>query len=70
MQVSKKFVALLKTHDLPAYRIAQAVGVNPVVLSKLIRGIQPVQPDDVRVLRVAAFLGLKEEEVFEPSRRP
>lgn len=64
-RVSDKFIAALKLHTLPAYLIAQKADVNPVTLSKLIHGIAPIKPNDERILRVAEFLGLEKEEVFE-----
>jgi transcriptional regulator with XRE-family HTH domain len=63
--VSQKFVIALKLHPWPAYRIAQEAHVDPVTLSKLVNGIIPCRPDDERILRVAAVLGLSGAEVFE-----
>ena len=63
-QISREFKATLKLHDLPAYRIAQLAGLNPVILSKLINGIEPVKPNDERVLAVARVLKLKAEDCF------
>ncbi len=65
LKVSRAFLIRLKLHKEPAYRIAQRAGVNPSVLSRLIRGIEPVRPGDDRVRRVAEVLGLGEEEAFE-----
>ena len=62
-----KFRSALKLHDLPAYRIAQRAGLNPVILSKLINGIEPVKPQDERILAVAQILELKAEDCFDTS---
>jgi len=65
IRVSSKFVAAVKLSPRPAYRIAQAAGLNPVILSKLIHGIVEVRPGDPRVLAVARVLGLSEADSFE-----
>lgn len=65
VRVSREFRARLKLADKPAYKIANQAGVNPTTLSKLVNGITPIKPNDERILRVAEFLGLKKEEVFE-----
>ena len=62
---SEQFVIRLKLHDLPAYRIAQATGVNPNTLSRLINGIEPTKPQDSRILAVGRFLGLQASECFD-----
>ena len=64
-KVSEKFLVRLKLHPLPAYQIAQQAGVNPVVLSKLINGIDPVKPKDPRIVAVGRVLGLEPDEVFD-----
>jgi hypothetical protein len=69
MKLSEKFIAALKLNDIPAYRIAQQAGVNPVTLSKLIHGVEPLKPGDERIQRVAAILGLSIAEAFEESKR-
>ena len=70
MNVSEKFVATLKLHELPAYRIAQKADVDPVKLSKLINGIVPAKPQDPHVIAVGRVLGLSAEECFEPTTVP
>ena len=65
MQVSDKFVARLKRNERPAYKVAQLADVNPVTLSKLNHGMEPLRPKDERILRVAEVLGLSESEAFE-----
>ncbi len=65
VRVSREFKVRLKLAGRPAYEIANQAGVNPTTLSKLINGIAPIKPNDERILRVAEFLGLKKEEIFE-----
>ena len=67
-KISREFLISLKLHPLPAYRIAQAAGLNPAVLSKLIRGIEPVKPDDPRIVEVGRVLGLTSSECFRSDR--
>ena len=49
IKLSRQFLATLKLHELPAYRIAQLAGIDPNTLSKLINGIQPLKPNDERI---------------------
>ena len=65
MQVSETFLIRLKMHELPAYRLAQAAGIDPVRLSKLINGIERVQREDPRIIAVGQVLGLKPDQCFE-----
>jgi hypothetical protein len=65
--VSKQFIIALKLSDDPAYRIAQKAGLDPSVLSKIIRGIVCVKPNDQRVLAVGRVLGIPPEDCFEET---
>jgi transcriptional regulator with XRE-family HTH domain len=67
IKVSDKFLARLKLHDLPAYKLAQQADVNPVTLSKLINGIESLRPNDERIGRIAEILGLPLSEAFEDA---
>lgn len=67
-EISKEFLIRLKVGTQPAYRIAQRAGVNPGTLSKLICGIQTPKPNDERIIRVGALLGLQPEDCFAPTR--
>lgn len=64
-KVSREFLIRLKLNPEPAYRIAQRADINPTTLSRLINRIEPVRPNDQRILRVAKILGLAAEETFE-----
>jgi hypothetical protein len=66
--VSRKFIAAVKLSDTPAYKLAQKAGVDPVLLSKLIRGIIRPKPNDNRVIMIGALLGLKPSECFEGEK--
>jgi hypothetical protein len=65
MKISDSFLIRLKLHQLPAYQIAQMAGVNPNWLSKAINGIDPVKPQDERIISVGRVLGLSPSECFE-----
>lgn len=64
-RLSRQFIAELKLHSRPAYRIAQEAGVNPATLSKLIRGIEPAAPEDWRIIAVGRVLGISPADCFE-----
>ena len=62
--ISRKLLIEIKLNDQPQYRIAQAAGIHPNLLSKLIHNAVPIRPGDERVIRVGEVLGLRPEEVF------
>jgi len=64
ISVSKQFLISLKLSEAPAYRIAQATGVNPNTLSRLINGIDPVKPGDQRIVAVGRVLGVTPAQCF------
>jgi len=41
--------------------------VNPITLSKLINGIEPVKRRDSRIIAVGKIIGLVERECFEKT---
>lgn len=63
-RVSEQFLIRLKLHESPAYKIAQAAGVNPNTLSRLINGIDPVKPGDQRIVAVGRVLGVPPAQCF------
>ncbi len=65
MTISRQFLIRLKLHELPAYKIAQRAGVNANTLSRLINGIDPVKPQDERIILVGQVIGLSPSECFE-----
>ena len=52
----------------PAYRIAQEAGLHHSTLSRLLCGIEKVQPNDPRVVAVGKVLGIPAEECFNFSK--
>ena len=64
MTLSRQFLIRLKLHQLPAYKIAQRAGVNANTLSRLINGIDPVKPQDERIVAVGKVIGLTASECF------
>jgi len=66
--VSRTFKIAVKLHPQPAYRLAQAAGIDGTTLSKLMNGIVKVQPNDPRVLAVGRILGMKPGECFTGGR--
>ncbi len=63
--LSEEFLIRLKLHELPAYRLAQQAGVNPNVLSRLINGIEPMKPQDERIIAVGKVIGLAPSDCFK-----
>ena len=68
IKLSRQFLIRLKLHEFPAYKIAQLAGVNSNTLSKLINGIDPLKPEDPRIVAVGEVLGLKASECFQDER--
>jgi len=64
LRLSDQFKIRLKLNEVPQYKIAQRAGVNPNVLSRLVRGVDQVRLDDARIHRVASVLGLQRDEAF------
>ena len=62
--ISRELLIEIKLSEMPQYRIAQAAGIHPNLLSKLIHNAVPIRADDERVIRVGEVLGLSPEEVF------
>jgi transcriptional regulator with XRE-family HTH domain len=68
-RLSPTFVAALATSDVPAYRLARAVGMSPTWLSRRIRGRRRVRVEDYeRLLTIGRRLGLSPERVFVVPR--
>lgn len=63
--ISRKLFAAIKLHSKPAYRLAQKAGVNPSVLSKLMRGYQPVKNGDKRITAIGKLLGFSSQDCFD-----
>ncbi len=63
--VSQKFKVAVKLGDRPAYRYAQAAGMDSTLLSKILNGIVPTRKNDSRVIAVGRVLGLQPEKCFQ-----
>ncbi|MEI6127536.1 MAG: hypothetical protein WCQ99_13400 [Pseudomonadota bacterium] len=63
--LNQKFIHAIKTAGIPAYQIALKANVPPWALYKIKCGIDRPKPGDIRVLAVAAVLGLSPEDCFE-----
>ena len=64
-KLSRKLLIALKTGNRPQYKVAQAAGLHPSTLSKLVNGIEVIQANDPRVIRVGSALGLRARDLFE-----
>jgi hypothetical protein len=74
IRVSQKLkLAILQArcNGVKQHKIAAAAGLHPQVLSSLVGDVRPVYPNDERILKVGAVLGLKPEDCFadEESHR-
>ncbi len=63
--VSRRFVEAIKLAPMRSYKIAQAAGLHPSTLSRILNGIDLVRPNDRRVIAVAKILGLDPRECFD-----
>ena len=63
--ISRKLLAAIKLHPEPAYRLAQKADINPSVLSKLMRGYQPVEVGDKRIEAIGSLLGINPQDCFD-----
>ena len=70
MTVSDQFkLALLKKRaaGVRLYRLAQAAGMSPSMLSAIATGAQAVRPNDPRVIRLGELIGVRASECFAPD---
>lgn len=65
--ISRRLVEVIKLDRRRAYKIAQAARLHPSTFSKILNGIERVQPGDPRVLAIGKVLGLSASELFEPD---
>jgi transcriptional regulator with XRE-family HTH domain len=69
--LSREFRIAVKLDDgRPQWKIARAAGVSPDRLSRWLNGYGKVRPDDPRLLRVAAEVGVSPDRLFEPEPTP
>lgn len=67
-RVSRKFVEAIRNAEEPQYAISWRGGVDPTVLSALVRGAKRVYPADERVIAVGKVLGLAASDCFETDQ--
>ena len=65
MALSTKAVVAIKLSKRRQYQLAQAAGVHPSTLSKLINGIERATRNDPKVQRLAEVLGIPSDEMIE-----
>jgi len=63
--ISNKLFIALKTSSIPNYKIAQAAGVHPNWISKVLHKAVKIRQGDPRLLKIGELLGLKPEDIFE-----
>ncbi len=63
--VSKRLRDAIRLSDRRAYIIAHEAGVHPSTLSRLINGIERVQPGDERVVKIGRVVGVPAKECFK-----
>lgn len=66
--VSKKLKDAVRTSDMPAYVIAQEVGMHPSMLSQIINELIRINDNDSRVIAIGRVLGVKAGECFEAGQ--
>ena len=54
----------LRARGVRQYVLAQRAGLHPSLLSNLINGAVPIHPNDPRVLKIAAAVGVPAEQAF------
>ena len=62
-----------RAQGIKQHELGKAAGVHPSIYSALICDITPIQPNDLRILRIAAVLGVEPSQAFEvadSSRSP
>lgn len=58
-RLSSEFVAAIKAHKIPQYKLAVMAGSNPTTFSKAIAGKIPVRPNSPEFQRIAVQIGFK-----------
>jgi len=67
---SQQFLNKLKLSKIPHYKLAQAVGIHPSLLSKWINGAQKVPYGDQRALKLGKLVGFTLERIFLKGGNP
>jgi hypothetical protein len=65
MRVSERLRVAVFLDGRRAYELAYAAGLHPSMMSKLLRGAEKIHPNDPRILKIGALVGLAASECFE-----
>ncbi len=65
MSISMKLLHTVKLSNFKAYEIAHMANIHPSTLSKIICGIDKVNPHDPRVIAIGRVLGIPANECFQ-----
>jgi transcriptional regulator with XRE-family HTH domain len=63
--ISQKLKETIKLSEMRAYEIAHLAEMHPTTLSRILNGIEKIEPGDPRVIRLAKVLGLRINECFQ-----
>jgi len=64
-RISRRLFVAIKTSPEAGYRIASKAGITASCLSRFLHDVDPLRPDDPRVIAVAAVVGVPPDEAFE-----
>jgi hypothetical protein len=67
MAISKILLKKVKLSSLKGYEIAHIAGIHPSTLSKIMCGIERVNPGDHRVISIGRVLGISANDCFQES---
>jgi transcriptional regulator with XRE-family HTH domain len=70
MRLSDTLRAAIRISRKRQYELAHGIGVCPQTLSAWVNGIYPVQPNDRRILKLAALLGVPADDAFAEDTAP
>lgn len=65
MKISQTFYEALKTAEMPAYKLAVEVGLNPNILSKITIGISDAKNYKSQIIKIGKLLGVPATACFE-----
>lgn len=65
MRFSEVFITRLKMNEIPVYKLSTAVGYPPLKLYRLMSGLQRINPEDGRLIKLAQLIGVRPSQIFE-----
>ncbi len=68
MFLSHEFIIAVRMSDKPQYRLAQVCGLNPVVLSRWLRGASIPNEDNDCLLKLADYLHVSRNQIFKRTK--